>query len=154
MRAKEEIQSRYEAYLEEIARVISTAKPGAGLFGIGVSPKNDPCNDRFFTDIQSCLTGIAERAPSSDETEEALSYIYTAQESRRQDFVFFVLSAVHGMTMPLVQYLTPEAAGRLADAYETGIKRVERMPVQTQLLKELYARAGRQPKRKGLFGRG
>ena len=153
MRAKDEIQQRYEAYREEIAKVIANAKPGAGLFGIGISPKNDPCNDRFFTDIQNSLAGIAERAPSSDEAEEVMSYIYTAQESRRQDFVFFVLSAIHGMTLPLVKYLTPEAAGRLADAYEENVKRVERMPVQQQLLKELYERAGRQPKKKGLFGR-
>ena len=149
MSAADEVRSRYAQYLEEIDQVIATAKPGAGLFGIGVAPKNDPCNDRFMSDMQKWFEAFVSSEPSSEDTASVLSYVYEAQESRRQDFVFFTLTAIHGMTIPLISRLMPERA----DAYETRIPRQQRLPVQQTLLKALYERAGRMPARRGLFGR-
>ncbi len=152
MNAAEEVQERIEAYLTEIDQVIAHAKPGAGLFGIGISPKNDPCNDRFLTGMQTWFEQFALSEPSSEETERVMDIVFTAQQ-RRQDFVFFTLIAIHGMAIPLVRFLTPEAAGRQAEAYESRIPKTQRMPVQLKLLDELYRRAGRQPRKRGLFGR-
>ncbi|MBQ9007822.1 MAG: hypothetical protein IJ088_00615 [Clostridia bacterium] len=152
MSAADEVANRIDQYLEEIDRVKQKAKPGAGLFGIGVGPKDDPCNDRFLTDMQSWFERFAQSEPSSEEVEEVMDIAFTAQQ-QRQDFVFFTLIAIHGMALPLVQRLLPEAAERQALAYEERVPRNQRMPVQMKLLDELYRRAGRQPRKRGLFGR-
>ncbi len=153
MSAATEVRRRIDAYLDEIDQIIAQSKPGQGLFGFGTSPKNDPCNERFLTGMQSWFEQFALTAPLSDETEEVMEVVFTAQEERRQDFVFFMLSAIHGMTIPLIDCLSPDAAERLAAAYERRIPRTQRMPVQLKLLDDLYRRAGKQPKKRGFFGR-
>ena len=51
-----------------------------------------------------------------------------------------MLLAVHGLTAPLIDRLSPEDAQALCKAYSGRYKRWERLPNQVELLKKLKAK--------------
>lgn len=150
MDARERVDAIIHAYLDEIEQVKKDSGL-SGLFGFGKAPKNDPANDRFLGGMKNEIGFIASEQLSSKELCEVLKTIYTAQDTR-QDFVYYVLIAVHGETMPLIAGLAPEDAAILLKMYETRFPRNQRLPVQDLLIGELRRQAGVPGKQeRGLF---
>ena len=76
------------------------------------------------------------------QAEEILACVYFAPQARaeRQDAVYWMLTAVHGMTVGLVSRLTPDAAGRLLARYQAAYPRREQLPAQRKAASALKKR--------------
>lgn len=135
MSAVDAVRALYEAYIGEAERLERNRKPGDGLMGLSAGPKDDPCHDRFADDLKRLLRDIRAQEPSSGEVREMLSYIYHAPLEHPQPLtVYWMLKAVHGLTVDLAGLLAPADAQCLRDAYVKDYRRWDRLPSQKQAL--------------------
>ena len=132
------VQALYEAYIAKAEQLERDRKPGEGLFGFGKSPKDDPCHERFAADLQALLKDVLAGNPAPDEVREILRYIYfTPQEHTEPLSVYWMLQAVHGMTVDLAARLTPQDARSLRDEYVKAYRRWDRLPSHKKALAAL-----------------
>ena len=138
----DDIKTLYAEYASEVERLEGSRKLGDGLFGMGKKVSDDPCHDQFSARLEELLKDFAATSPASSEVSEVLSYIYNVQKDHR-DFVsaYWLMNAVHGFTVELISFLTPQDAGELAEQYEKICPRSERFPVQKKVLKALKSAA-------------
>lgn len=132
------IQALYEAYIARAEQLERDRKPGDGLFGLSGGPKDDPCHDQFAADLEALLQEMLTQAPASADVREALAYMYRMPlEHRAPLTVYWMLQAVHGMTVELAGLLTAQDARALRDAYAKDYRRWERLPAQKKALAAL-----------------
>ncbi len=135
---EQELRNLYDAYIEEALRVEQAHKPTDGLFGFGKKTSDDPCHDRFASDLEQRLSNFASNMPESASVRCVLSFIYTAHIDRKEPrSAYWMLIAVHGLTLPLIPLLSKEDAGTLLEEYSTVFPRRERFPAQKKLIAEL-----------------
>lgn len=142
MEALEEVKRLYEAYEEQFHQQELARKPGAGMFGLGMGPKDYPCHNQFAQDLEALLQEIEGRQPDSAQTRELLEYIYTAPQARHknQDAVYWMMLAVHSLTVALIQRLAPSDAQALYDICWGIYPRRGRLPAQDKVLSALKGR--------------
>lgn len=134
----DEIRALYGAYIAKAEQLERDKKPGEGLFGLSGGPKDHPCHEQFADDLKALLAQIAAQRPASAEVREMLSYIYAAPSEHKQPLtVYWMLQAVHGLTVDLAALLAPQDAKALYDAYQKAYRRWERLPAQTKALAAL-----------------
>ena len=137
----EEIRRLYEEYFAEFQQLEQNRRLGAGAFGLSGGPRDYPCHQRFAGDLERLLQR-AENIPS-DEAAHILDYIWFAPQARedRQDAVYWMLTAVHGMTAELAGRLSSPRAAQLLDRYQRAYPRREQLPVQKKVAAVLKKRA-------------
>lgn len=136
------IRQLYADYLEKTVRLEQKRQPGEGLLGMGRSPAQDACHDQFASDLTSALGRIADTGLSSNELKEILAYIYwTPLEHRDNRMAYWMLLAVHGLTVVLISGLAQRDAAELWGRYRDAYPRFERLPAQKQVLNALHSRA-------------
>lgn len=129
-----EIHALYQEYLDAAERAERDRKPGEGLFGVGKKPSDDPCHERFANALQAALRNFAACEPDSPRVREVLSHIYRAPAEHRKPLsAYWMLCAVHGFTLELIDRLDAEDAGALFTSYAKSFPRWERLPVQQQV---------------------
>ena len=125
-----------EAYIAGIEKLECDRKPGEGIFGLKGGPADDPCHDRFAAELEALLQDY------DDEPRQALEYIWNLPQEHREPLsAFWMLTAVHGLAIPLTERLTPDEANELYVRYGRLYPRRERLPVQRQTLAALKARS-------------
>lgn len=133
-----ELKSLYEGYLEDAKRVERERKPGEGLFGIGKTPADDPCHDRFAREFEMTVSQLCDDGLCSTDMLDQLLYIYKAPlENRESASAYWMLLAVHGMTLPMIEKLDKEDARELSCWYKGKYPRRERFPAQKQVIESL-----------------
>ena len=133
-----EIKALYEEYIAEAIKAELEHKPTDGLFGMGKKVSDDPCHDRFTVKLEAMLKEFDESAPDSAEVCEVLGYIYMmSYEHKEPVCVYWLLNAVHGLTIGLVERLNREDAETLYEQYRSMLPRWKRLPVQKKLFAEL-----------------
>ena len=133
-----EVQTLYQTYLEEVERVEQERRPGEGLFGIGNKPSDDPCHERFAAGLETLLKDFEAQEPDSAQACAVLRYIYRAQLVNREPIsAYWMLNAVHGLTLSLIGRLNAEDAAALREQYASDIPRREMLPVQKQVFSKL-----------------
>ena len=136
------LRALYEGYLTEAEAAERSAAPGAGLFGFGKGPEDDPCHDRFVAALRAFYEELAILKTQSGTVRELMEYACAApRENPRPRSAYWMLIAVQGLTIPLAERLNPADAGALAELYEKSCRRSERLPVQKQLIDALRAAA-------------
>ena len=112
MTVLDEVQALYAGYAAEFQEMENNRRGAAGAFGLGGGPRDYPCHQKFAKDLELLLQTAADGAP--EEAERILDYIYSAAQARpgRQDAVYWMLTAVHGLTEKLIPAWTlpPRAA--------------------------------------------
>lgn len=133
-----ELKSLYEGYLEDAKRVERERKPGEGLFGIGKTPADDPCHDRFAGEFEKTVSQLCDDGLCSKDMLDQLLFIYKAPlENREPASAYWMLLAVHGKTLPMIEKLDKEDAGELSRWYKGKYPRRERFPAQKQVIESL-----------------
>ena len=131
-----------ERYNEAIRKVVGELKPGDGLLGFGRDPKREPCHMEFYNAVGETVRQMVQDGISPAEAEEAARFLMTlAQEGRYFSLTQPMREAVQGHARILVPLLEPETARRMAAWYAKAYPRRRRLPVQSQLLKDLERRA-------------
>ena len=135
------LRNLYEAYYEKCASLEQDRKPFAGVFGLSKGPADDPCHDRFAQDIAELLEEFRSEKPDSGEIRELLRFIYEAPLGHAEPrFAYWMLLAVHGLSLELIEGLDAEDAAGLRAWYAEAYPKRQRVPVQNKLLKALDAR--------------
>lgn len=139
----ENIRQLYQNYLDEFQHLEKTRRAGAGMFGMSNGPRNYPCHERFGQDLKQLLQKSESVPP--EEAAQVLDHIYFSPKIRQenQDAVYWMLTAVHGMTEPLVERLTSEDAAALLERYQAAYPRRELLPAQKKVISALKKRAKR-----------
>ena len=142
MTAREEIAGHYASYFGEVERLRQNGKATDGLLGLGGGPASDGCQDRFAEQAQAAFRNLSGRGLPPEELREVLEYAYRIPLDYREDqVVYWMLLAVQGATLPLVEALAAGDAAALAEAYRRDYPRFTRLPVQKQVLTALKNRA-------------
>ena len=93
---------------------------------------------QFAEELAALLRSFAAEEPDSFAAAQVSEYVFRAQSEFRQILsIYWMLSAVHGATEPLIGYLSEEDAQRLLALYDREVPRRERLPVQKQVYKLL-----------------
>ena len=134
----EQVKALYGRYTEQATALEQNRKIGEGLLGFGKKPADDPCHMRFAEELAALLRSFAAEEPDSFAAAQVSEYVFRAQSEFRQILsIYWMLSAVHGATEPLIGYLSEEDAQRLLALYDREVPRRERLPVQKQVYKLL-----------------
>lgn len=134
----DEAEKLYREYLDKVTELEASRKPGDGLFGIGKSPADDPCHDRFSEELERLLRRFAALSPGSEEVSRMLAFIYRMPaEHREPASAYWMLNAVQGFTVQLIDMLSPKDAEKLLNYYVEAYPRVMRLPVQKKVYSAL-----------------
>ena len=135
------LERLYADYLKTVQELEDNRRLGEGMFGLKGGPADNPCHDRFAEALSALLADFAAEGPDSGAVREVLNWVYEAPRRFPEPRTAkWMLIAVHGLTAPLAELLSPEDAKALYDAYSARFKRFERLPNQVELLKRLKAR--------------
>ncbi len=135
---KADVIALYDAYIADVERLEEKSSPADGLLGMGSSVKSDSRHDQFAADLEKLLHELCSGKPSSREAREILEFIYNVPRQYVQSHVvYWMLLAVHGLTVELVSYLTSEDAVALRDGYVRAYRPWERLPSQKKALAAL-----------------
>ena len=143
MSSLEELRQLYPDYLEQVRRAEQSRKPLEGYMGFGRRLGTESCHAAFAQDLEALLGEIAAQAPDSGEVRAILEYIYRApQEHRKPLAVYWMLIAVHGPTVGLIERLDRKDVQELWTEYKKLYQRGDRLPVQKQVLAALKKACG------------
>ena len=148
-----ELKDLYEAYRKESEEVYASAKLGAGLFGLGAGPKDDPCHMEFLKHLHQKVEQMVQKPVSAEEAFLAADWILSAQGENEQVRDYWVLLAAHTEVLGLVPLLTPEDSCRLAQEYAKRFPKARRLPAMNRLLSELQKRGNLKEEKPTLLGK-
>ncbi len=133
-----ELDLLYENYLDKVDYLEKNKPFGAGIFGMKGGPADDPCHDRFAEDLADLLGRLAENKPEPSEVQDTLRKIFFEPKKHvNLRAAYWMLLAVHSMTLDLIGLLPGEAAGELLREYCKEYPRWERLPVQKKVIDSL-----------------
>jgi len=137
-----EVRELYSDYIAQVHKLEREKKPGDGLFGMGKKISDDPCHEAFADKLGTMLKEIEKSEPSSEEVYGILEYIYHAQtEYASFTSAYWMLNAVHSLTIELIELLDSQDAERLMHIYDNEIPRRKRFPAQKKVSSALNKRA-------------
>ena len=133
-----EIMEIYGEYITQVQKLEKEKKPGDGLFGMGKKISDDSCHDAFAEKLRAELKSFGDTAPSSAEVREVLGYIYHAPTEMNEALsTYWMMNAVHGLTVKLIEKLEPDDAQALMKLYDKDVPKRTRFPVQKQVFSAL-----------------
>lgn len=135
------LQGLTEDYRATVAALEAKRRPGDGLLGLKGGPEDDPCHERFAAEVEGLLKEST-AASSSGEAAAILAYLLeTPDKLRDSKSAYWMLIAVQGFGMDLIDRLNAADAKALLERFTARYPRWERLPVQDQLLKKLKNRS-------------
>ena len=118
-------------YIEEVRTVIKNSKPLAGVFGLKGGVGDDPCHMKFYEKLSEALKEV-------DDPYQTVKLLIEAEKKYdAPKAATFMLSAIHGLAIPLVGDLDASQKAELIAYYDENVKKRDRLPVQVQLYKAL-----------------
>ena len=133
-----EVRELYIDYINQVQKLEKEKKPGDGLFGMGKKISDDPCHEAFADKLDAILKEIEASGPSSEEAADVLEYIYHAQaEYISFTSAYWIMNAVHGLTLRLIRFLDSKDAEKLCEIYDREVPRRKRFPVQKKVASAL-----------------
>lgn len=145
MEALERVQALYTAYQDQFRQMEQARRPGEGVFGLGMGPRDYPCHGQFARDLEQLLLTIRQEGPGSSQARQVLDYICFAPVRRQgeQDAVYWMLMAAHSLTLPLIDLLPAPDAQALLEEYQKAYPRRMRLEAQDKVISALRRRAPR-----------
>lgn len=135
-----ELRRLYGEYLARARQAEAELRPLDGAFGFGRRSEDDPCHSRFTEELGTLMRAAAAEGLESAELRAMLAYMYRAPKENREPLAaYWMLMAVHGLTLELAGQLRREDAEALWGEYNAAYPRRERLPPQKKVLAALDA---------------
>ncbi len=132
------LRSICEEYLVQVDQLLKNAKPGDGLLGMGKAPQHDACHEAFDQRVEACLASAAGQGPSAAEAFSlAETLLFFEKQREVPPCASWMLVAVQRHCLPLVPFLSAQAAADLQARYSKAYPRQQQLPIQKALLKAL-----------------
>jgi len=133
----EQLEGYYVAYDEMAAKVSRETKGMRGIWGMGEDPRNHPCHERFYYQIEGWVASFLETQPESTEVAKAAKFILEAASLRRDQDSFWFVFAAQSHVVPMISWMSPQECAELAAWYDTKYTKLERLPAQRNMYKKL-----------------
>ena len=144
----------YDAYERELLEKYAKASPFAGVLGMGNHPKDDPCNEVFYHNVENWTRKFLAGTPSQQEAEVAANWMLKLAQVHRDDKTCMFCYAIQSHATGLIPLMGREQALQLQKWYDNAYPSRERLPIQREVYKALEKRSGQPgPKKRGLFSR-
>ncbi len=128
------LQALYKDYIEKALAAEKNRKPADGLFGFGKKAADDPCHEQFSESVETELKAFAETSPDSAEVRCVLEFMFQTPTAHQEPVsIYWMLEAVQGFAIPLIEKLSPQDAKRLKELYGSLYPRLQRLPIQNQV---------------------
>lgn len=134
----EELKARYAQYEKELTAA-HQAHPFGGYLGFGTDARRDPCNMRFYEDVQAWTAELAAACPDPDTAAQVVEWLLFAPEGRQKELAFPFLVATQGHARMLIGALSDADRAAFAARYDKAFPKYQRLPVQKEILKMLRA---------------
>ena len=132
-----QLNTLYTEYAEKVKAVRKKARMFDGFMGLGKDPRNDACHEAYYEAVGAWVTEFLATEPDQETLMQAAVFLleeplaYTGQEC------YWYMYAAHGHIKPIVPYLSKENCAELGARLEKCYKKLDRMPLQKELLKML-----------------
>ena len=131
----------FSDYLQDVENCQRNQKPTDGLFGFGRSLKDDPCHSRFDGRVQQAVDDLCAASPTPEEAERAVRLLLARDDVPSWPTACqWMMRAIERHSLPLIPFLSGEAAAALLKEYSERYPRWERLPAQKAVLKALKAK--------------
>ena len=137
------LEEAFRLYREELSEGRKKQKTMSGFLGFGHSLKDDACHEKFDERVEKAVSGIVGLNPSPENAERAVGMLLRNDVSNWHETAQWMMRAVERHSIPLIPFLTKEAAERLWQEYGERYKRWERLPAQKKVYQELKKQSGR-----------
>lgn len=125
-------------YIAETDELIANRRPGEGLFGFPDSAKNAPCHMQYYNNMETAVRELAGEEPDSSTAEQLVRFLLTAEDAFPcSQLSSWTLLAVQRLALPLIPYLSQETKKELCVWFGKKVPRLQRMPVQQEIIKAL-----------------
>ena len=125
-------------YIAETDDLIAHRRPGEGLFGMPDSAKNSPCHMDYYHKMEAAVHELAGEKPDAETAETLVRFLLTAEDNFPcSKICIWTLTALQQLSLPLIPHLAPEPKKDLAVWYGKKVSRLQRLPIQQQIYKEL-----------------
>lgn len=132
-----QLQAIYEGYDEMAAKVSRETKGMRGIWGMGEDPRNHPCHEEFYNQVEGWVMWFLETQPDSAAAMDAAKLILGAAAQRRDKESFWFTFAAQSHAVPLIPWMTSQDCAQLAQWYDTQYTKLERLPAQRNMYKKL-----------------
>ena len=138
----DQLLTYYEDYEKKLRKVYEKASPMAGVWGMGNHPKDDPCNEQFYENVENWTKEFLAGSPSQQEAEEAAEWMIRLAQEHRQDKTFWFCYAIQAHAKDLIPLMSQEKALELQKWYDEAYPKLERLPAQNEVYKVLQKHSG------------
>ena len=137
-----ELESAFADYRQDLERYEQKKNPLGGLFGVGSSLKDDSCHDRLDERLEAAVGELCALLPPPQDAARAVRTLLCPQEGTDWPLAAeWMLRAVERHALPLIPFLTPQAAEGFRREYAARYKPWDRLPKQKEVYRGLRERA-------------
>ena len=134
----EKLKKLTEDYLSAVEELIANRKLGEGIFGMPDSARDSPVHSEYYAAVGSAVRELAGETPDAQTAEALVHFLLTASSSYSGSTVSeWMLVAIQNHALPLIAYLPPDAKRELSAWYDKAFPRLQRLPNQVRIGKEL-----------------
>ena len=137
-----QLNTIYTDYAEAVKAVRKKARIFDGILGLGKDPRNDACHDAYYQAVGEWVSAFLQTQPEQEVLMQAAVYILETPLSYTGQECYWFMYAAHGHIKPIIPYLSKENCKELGARLEKCYKKLDRMPLQMELLK-LLAKAAK-----------
>ena len=135
--ALDQVFARYRQDLEDYRKKSS---PMDGLLGFGHPLGRDYCHDRLDEGIAGIVQEMGRDMPGQEKVEAVVRRLLMHDAREWPDAAEWMLRAAERHTLPLIPFLSAEAARALCVEYAARYRPWDRLPAQKEVYKALKAR--------------
>ena len=136
------LEQAFRDYRKALEECKKKYRPTDGLLGFGRSIKDDPCHSQMDERVEKSVADICRAQPSPADAERAAQMLLARDDMPTwPPSAQLMLRALERHCIPLIPFLSREAAGTLLKKYDARYKRWERFPAQKEVFKALKTQA-------------
>ena len=132
-----QLETIYTDYAAAVKTVRKNARIFDGIFGLGKDPRNDACHDTYYQSVGTWVTELLAAQPEQELLMQAAVFILEKPLAFAGQECYWYMYAAHGHLKPIIPYLSKENCAELSQRLEKAYKKLDRMPLQKELLKIL-----------------
>ena len=137
-----QLNTIYADYAEKVKTVRKQARMFDGFLGLGKDPRNDACHDAFYQAVGAWVEEFMATQPEQETLMAAAVFLLEEPVNYKEQECYWFMYAAHGHIKPMIPALSKENCKELGARLEKCYKKLDRMPLQKELLK-LLAKAAK-----------
>lgn len=136
------LEQAFRDYRQEIENYEKKRKPTDGLLGFGHSLQDEACHEKLDERVEKIVAEICQLRPESEDAERAVKLLLAREDMPAWPLAAqYMLRALERHCLPLIPFLSSEAAAVFLKRYAAAYKPWDRLPAQKKVFKALKMRA-------------